>query len=442
MYRLLVAEFAIRRGSPADAVTNYLEVARETRHPELAQRAAAIALYARDNEATLEAAQLWAETDPDDMEARQIIVAMHVRARDAERAFASLEDLLGRDAANAEANLRSMANFLSREPDRDIALVVLRRLADKRPEYIPAQLAFAVLAIRANQLPEARAVMDRLVAQGQIDAAIAQSYLSVLQQQGEQSGAIAWLERVLAERPEDFELRQIYARLLLDARRFDAALSEYVSLSKAQPEREDIVFTLGLLSLQLNRVEQANGYFNKVLELNHGFTDQAHFYLGQIAESQQATELAVQHYRRVSDTLGTADTYLDAQIRIGMLLAKGGRIAEARAHLHGVRPHNEAQRVELALAEGEILTEQGRPQEAMIVYNAAIDESYNKNLLYARAMLAEKIDRLDILEADLRTIIARDPDDIEALNALGYTLADRTDRVQEAYQLIARALQL
>lgn len=441
-YKVLVAEFAVRRGAPAIAVTNYLEVARETKHPELARRAVTLAVFARDNEAALEAAEIWAKAKPDDMDARQIIVAMQVRAGHADRALASLEDLLARDPDHAELHLRALTNLFSREQDPEVALAVLRRLADRRPEYTPAQLAFALLAVRANQLPEARAVMERLLASGQMDAAVAQSYLLVLQQQGDTAGALAWLKEVLDRRPDDFELRLMYARLLADVRRFDDAFGQFELLLQAQPEQSDVIFALGLLSLQAERVEAAAGYFDRLLALNRGYTDQAHFYLGQIAESRQASAAAMQHYRRVQDTFATADSYLDAQIRIAVLLAHGGQIDEARARLHGMRPHNEGQRVQLALAEGELLADHQRPEDAMAVYDAALDERYDKNLLYARAMLAEKIDRLDILEADLRAIIAREPDDVEALNALGYTLADRTNRFQEAYQLITRALQL
>lgn len=442
MYKLLVAEFAIRRGATAVAVSNYLDVARETKDPELARRAVTLAVYARDNEAALDAAQIWAKARPDDMDARQIIVAMQVRAGDADRALASIEDLLARDPDHAEAHLRALANLFGRDQEQEVALQVLRRLADRRPEYTPAQLAFALLAVRANRLPDARAVMERLLASGQMDASVAQSYLLVLQQQGDLEGALAWLKEVTDRRPEDSQLRLIYARLLADARRFDDAFAQFELVLRAQPEQGDVIFALGLLSLQAERVDAAVGHFEKLIALNRGYTDQAHYYLGQIAESRQASDAAMQQYRRVQDTFTTADTYLDAQIRIAVLLARGNRIDEARAHLHGVRPHNEGQRVQLALAEGELLADHERLQEAMAVYDAALDERYDKNLLYARAMLAEKIDRLDILEADLRAIIAREPDDVEALNALGYTLADRTDRFDEAYQLVNRALQL
>lgn len=442
MYKLLVAEFAGRRGALDLSVANYLDLARETRHPELARRATTIAVFSRDNEAALEAAQIWAEAAPDDMEARQLIVAMHVRAGDVDKALANLEEMLARDPDSADQNLRMVTNFLSREEEKETALQVMQRLVDTHPDNTAALLAYATLAIRANQLPRARAAMDRLVATGEIDAMVALSYLSVLQQQGEQASAISWLEQVLADRPDNFELRLIYARLLADARKYEQAYDQFVKLSQAQPEHADVLFTLGLISLQLNRVDEASGHFTKLVGQGQGYLDQAHFYLGQIAESRNATDEALQHYRRVHENLDSIDSFLEAQLRIAFLLARNQQLNEARAQLHGVRPRNEAQHVQLLLAEGEILSEHDRYQEAMAVYDAALEESYNKNLLYARAMLAEKIDRIDILEADLRTIIAREPEDAEALNALGFTLADRTDRYQEAYQLIARALQL
>ncbi|MGB5733385.1 MAG: tetratricopeptide repeat protein, partial [Thiohalocapsa sp.] len=95
------------------------------------------------------------------------------------------------------------------------------------------------------------------------------------------------------------------------------------------------------------------------------------------------------------------------------------------------------------LIEGELLRERDLEQQAIAVYSAALDQAPdNPDLLYARAMLAVGMDRVDLLEQDLRRILTADPDHVDALNALGYTLADRTDRFSEAQSLIERALQL
>jgi len=123
-------------------------------------------------------------------------------------------------------------------------------------------------------------------------------------------------------------------------------------------------------------------------------------------------------------------------------MAKQGKVDEARKHVRSIRTQGAEQQNLLIQAEGELLIEEKRYDDAIAVYDEALENQYNADLLYARAMLAEKMDRLDILERDLRIIIDKEPNHAQALNALGYTLADRTGRYEEAYEFIKQALDL
>lgn len=438
MYKILTAEFSVRRGHLDVAVRNFMEATRETRHPEIARRATAIAVFGRDDAAALEAAEIWVNAAPDDSEARQIAAAMYVREGNAEAARTQLEEMLSRSPEAAGQNLRMIAGFLSRERDSATALEVMRLLVEKRQGNPDALLAYATLASRAGRPEEARATLDRVVAMGQVSTPVALSYVALLQQQGELNLAVSWLEENLKQRPEDFELRLIYARLLADARRYEEARVQFSLLLEAQPENPDVLYTLGLLDLQSNRIDEAERHFGKLVELRAENLNQANYYLGQIAESRKDAAGALTHYRAV--TSGTS--YFEAQLRIAFLLSADNRLTEARAHLQGVTPRTDRESSLLTQAEGEILTNHKRYTEAMAVYDAALYNHFDSELLYIRAMLAEKMDRLDWMERDLRAILARDPDDPQALNALGYTLADRTNRHEEALKLVERALEL
>ncbi len=160
--------------------------------------------------------------------------------------------------------------------------------------------------------------------------------------------------------------------------------------------------------------------------------------MGRISEENEDLEKASNWYRGVS----SGKNYFDAQMRIGMLLGKQNKIEEARLHLAKIRTQSNREKSVLIQAEAEMLAENSRFQEAMDVFDKALQEGYDEDLLYSRAMLAEKMDRLDVLEMDLRAILDKDPNNSQALNALGYTLADRTDRFDEAYDLIKRALEI
>ena len=133
----------------------------------------------------------------------------------------------------------------------------------------------------------------------------------------------------------------------------------------------------------------------------------------------------------------------DAQMRMVSLLAKQGDIEAALNHLKSILPRGEAQQVRLYLVEGDVLRVAERYEDAMTLYNQALEKlPGNNDLLYARALMAERVDRLDILIADLQVVLKSEPDNAHAMNALGYTLADRTTRFDEASKYIYRALEL
>ncbi len=438
LYRLLLAEFAGQRGHLEIATTQYLELARELRDVDLAERATRIAVFARDDEAALEAARVWVDLAPLDMDARQIIAAMHIRQGDAEAALAHLEYVLENDHETSGNRLRMIANLLGREEDRDTALAVMEQLVEHFSEDTDALLAYALLAIRAERLDKAREAMRHIVRQTELSSNVAMAYLAVLQKEDRMPEAIEWLDEILAINPDQFGVRLIYARLLAEANRFEEARIEFGVLSEESPDNTDIIFALGLLNLQAGRNDDAAQNFERLVELETR-EDEAHFYLGQIAEARGERRAAIEHYQAIEG----GSNYFAAQLRKALVMSLMGQIDQAIAFLGQVVPEDEKQAFDLARAQGEILTEHGRHDEALAIYDAALEgERYDTELLYTRAMLAEKMGRIDILERDLRTIIAAEPDNAQALNALGYTLADRTQRYQEAHDLIARALEL
>ncbi len=437
-YRLLIAEFAGQRGHMKVAVEHYLALAESLGDAVLAKRATRIAVFARDDPAALNAAQVWVDLEPEDMEARQIIAAMYIRHGDAAAALGHLEYVLANEGEESGNRLRMIANLLGREEDRITALLVMEQLVQKVGDNIDALLAYALLSIRAEHLDKARDAMDRIVKHTELSSNVAMAYLAVLQKQDKLPEAIEWLERMLSVNPEQFGLRLIFARLLADANRYEEARIQFTLLSDEQPDNTDIIFALALLNLQANRTDDAETYFKRLLELETR-EDEAYFYLGQIAESRDELDVAVTQYRAMQG----GSNYFSAQLRIALALSTLGKVEDGLEHLSNVTVQDEEQGFHLVRARGEMLTEHDRFDEAMAAYDdALIDGVYNTEILYTRAMLAEKMGRLDVLERDLRAIIAAEPDNAQALNALGYTLADRTERYEEALALINQALEL
>ena len=437
-YRLLMAEFAGQRGHLDVAVQNYAELARTLRDPGLAERATRIAVFARDDEAALAAARTWVELEPKAMDARQILAAMYIRHGNADAALEHLEYVIAHDTGRPGSRLHMVANLLGHEDDRQTSLAVMEKLVARHGEDSDALLAYALLAIRAEQLDKARDAMNRIVKHTELSSNVAMAYLAILQKQGKLPQAIAWLDSALATNPKQFGLRLIYARLLADANRYEEARLQFRMLASEAPDNSDVVFALGLLNLQADRVDDAAKNFTHLIKLDTRL-DEAHFYLGQIAEAQKDPDTALKQYARVQG----GSNYFGAQMRTALVKAVKGQTDDAIAFLDKLTPEDDEQRFSVARAKGEILTAKNRYADAMQVYDAALAKGdFHSDLLYTRAMLAERMGRVDVLEKDLRTILAREPDNAQALNALGYTLADSTKRYDEALTLISRALAL
>lgn len=196
--------------------------------------------------------------------------------------------------------------------------------------------------------------------------------------------------------------------------------------------------TLGALYLQQEQNAKADEVFRKLLALDD-YVSQAHFYLGQVAEVDKKFETALSHYEQVEE----GENYLDAQIRRAVVLSEQGKLDEGIKALERLDTELPSEMVRLALVRGELQRDAKHYQQAYDAYTEALSAlPDNPDLLYARAMVAERMGRVDWLEADLGAILKGDPEHVQALNALGYTLADRTDRYVEALEYVRRALTL
>ena len=444
LYKLLVAEFAGHSGELPLAIAHYLELAHATGDHKIAERATRIAVYARDDAAAAEGAALWARLDPLNPGPQQILAVVGLRQGDTRRALRHLRNILDRSHGDLDQKLWMIANMLGQEKDVALVLTVMEELVATRHDSADALYAFAQVAARLGDLERSRQLFAETLALAPDNDNAALGYVSVLQRAGREQEAIAWLRETLLQREkkknrreESFTLRLTYARMLTVARRYDEARRQFELLAAQTPTDPDVLYALGQLCLQSGDLDGAQRYFER-LSRGGRQTDSAHYYLGRISEERQDYAAAADWYQGVH----RGENYFDARVRLALLQAKLGDLEKARRGLHLIHTVNRRQQVILAQAEAELLVEEKQHAEALQVYNEALRDQYDADLLYARAMVAEKLNRLDIVEADLRRILKREPNHASALNALGYTLADRTTRYDEAYKLIKQALEL
>lgn len=438
VYHIVAGEMAGYEGDMALAVKNYLEAARLSAEPAVAERATRIALFAHDYSHALSAAERWAQLAPKAIDAHRILGVLYLREGKVDLAVDAFDRSLALTGGNVDQGFYLISRILAREDDHKGALAVMQGLVKRHDADAAAHFAFAQLAAQFESYDQALAQAERALAlkPGWADAGLLRARIQM--EQGHTEAALNGMKALVDARPESRELRVSYARLLAEAHRFDDASHQFEILLKKNPRDSELLYAMSLLAIEGKRYDLAESYLKRLLRTGKR-NDDAYYYLGAIAEAKGRNAQAIKDYSRVNH----GDRRVDAHIRVSILMAKGGDLAGARKHLHSVRPTSPASAVRFFIADADLLRDAGKPGEAMKVLDHALAQlPGNHDLLYARALLAESMDRLDQCEADLKQILAADPDNAQALNALGYTLADRTDRYKEALTYIQHALEL
>jgi tetratricopeptide (TPR) repeat protein len=295
----------------------------------------------------------------------------------------------------------------------------------------------AVLLEQSGQLEEALQLANQLLVSKK-DINVIVLKVNALKDLLRTDEALIFLESTLEELADKRRLRLIYARMLFEAERLVDAEKQYEQVHQQAPNDSDILFALALISMEQGKDESAKGYLNQMIRFNRR-ANEAHYYLGSIADKNDEIPQAISEYKMV----GPGREYLAAQVRIAALLADQDRLDDARAHLENQRANNPERYNRLVMIEGQLLSERGHEAEFFELLETVIQKQpENVELLYFRAMTGQSLGRLDVLEQDLLRVIEIDPGNADAMNALGYTLADQTDRHDEALILIERALEI
>jgi tetratricopeptide (TPR) repeat protein len=438
LYEYLLAEIAGQRGSIGLSAQAYADLAKRTRDPRIAKRATEIALYARMPNAAIEAAKIWLAAEPASMQALQTLTGLLINAKRHEEAVPYLQKLLAAGSSAAGDGFLQLARLLSNNQDKALTLKLMQQLAQPYPDLAQAHFAVAQAAAGAEQRDLALAEV-RAASKLKPDWELAALFEAQLLQQQSNALALQRLRAFLDRYPKAKDARMNYARVLASERRYDEARAEFQILSRDFPDNVEVVFAVGVLSLQLKEYALAEANFKRLLVLPYRDRDAVRLYLGQIAEEQVNYEQALRWYGEVTG----GEQYLQAQLRYATVLNKQGKLDAARAHLRDISADSVQARAQLVLTEAQMLRDANRAREAFDLVQRALEAMPEQpELLYDYAMLAEKIERVDLLESSLKKLISLQPDHAHAYNALGYSLADRNLRLPEAQELIEKALRL
>ncbi|MDO9166523.1 MAG: tetratricopeptide repeat protein, partial [Rhodoferax sp.] len=451
-YQLLLGELNVREGEPGAAYSLILDAARKTNDPRLYQRAVDIALQARSGDSALLAARAWKQARPASREANRYVLQILIGLNRIGETLDPLKrEIAAADAKDRVAVVSSIPRYFARATDKKLAASIVEQALTgylTAPGVgVSAWTVVGRMRLDAGDISgamDAAARAQALDAESEGPAVLALSMMSPKTPQAE-----AIVKKYLEGKPLP-EVRMEYVRALLDAQRYAEAAAQLQVITSEKPDYPQGWLIRGALELQDGKPAVAERSLKRYVELalakrngtpraeaDRGLV-QAYLSLAQIAEQRKDFAQADSWLKRIDSP---ADL-LNAQLRRAAILARQGKLEEARKLIRG-QPEKSPADARLKLtAEVQLLRDSKQYRAAHELLTEAIARSPDDfDLVYDLAMVAEKLGNLEEMERLLRSVIAGKPEYHHAYNALGYSLAERNTRLPEARQLVLKALE-
>jgi tetratricopeptide (TPR) repeat protein len=439
-YHVLAGEMAAGRQQPGLAAKEFVEALKVLDDVELAERATALAVVARDEDLALSAARRWLEIAPTAAEAREVIISLGLQTGDLTGTLEQCRELIRGNPGGVADGFRHVAQLMmpTAKDRADGALTIMGRLVAEWPKEAGAHHAYGVVALSLNEpdLAEGAARKAHELAPRERDHDLL--LVGVWVRQGRIDDAGAHIDALAKGEKSDkaAELRSGYARLLLENNRRDAAREQFAKVLKLDSKGADAHYALAVMAYTDSDYAAATEHLKPLLD-HPTRKAEAALLLGRIAEAESRFPQALEYYSSVRE----GPPALDAALRSAMVLGRMGQTGNARRLLQSLRDRFPQLAPRFYMAEGELLLNAAENDAALKLYDEALaDNVENGDLLYGRSLAYERLGKIDLAEKDLQTSIQNDPEDARALNALGYMLVVHSQRYGEAEGLIKRAL--
>ena len=437
LYSLLAAEFSLQAGDWQAAAENYMRAARQTDELPVLKHALVAILQAQDYK---KAAELGARLLKYPLEPRVkiAVAAIYLQEGRAQKAVRVVRELLEEGASSSLLFARlyqmyiDISNFSG-------SYAALERFAGYFPEEAEAQLFLATVAYHMVGFDQALAAVDRVLEIRADDPSAYVLKARLMVSHGRLEEGFSYWRQALIKLPKDIDQRAYYAQTLLAHNYFQEAYDELLYLHFKLPDYPHYIKALGQAAMKRENYDHAQQWFARLAQYED-YAEEALYFQGRLAEERADYERALALYDQVSISDNTL--YREAQSGIVRIHQLRGDINGALEYIERARAASDNYRLKLDfyLVEGEVLRNAGLIQREFDLYTQAINNHMDTDtLLYARALAASRLNYVDVLERDIRRILLRSPNNPQALNALGYELANRNIRLQEAKRYIVRA---
>src|SRR5262245_60309682 len=434
---LVIAEIALQRGDYLAAAREYAAAAASSQDSTLAEQATRVGFAGSQSEYAAQSARRWLELDPKNADAHRYLAIVALRLHRIREATEQFDYLIKNTYPSPGEAFMDLTSLLAEEDNSYGVLAVVTTLAQRNSNLAEAQYAVSVAALRAYNyqvaVDSARRALTLNPSLGDAERVLARSL--VVSGRAKEGVELA---RKRAAAGEDPDAKTELPLLLVASGQDDEARAELAKLVDVPETRPEALRTLASLELSAGNLDQASQLFQDLITTGR-YVGLAHFSLGILYERRREDMRAVRFFTRV--TSGPYAT--DSQLRAARLLAGSGASDQANELLDNyVVEHPEAE-VEIVIGRARLFTDEGDAETGLQLLEAA-RERYpdNEGLQYARSITLERLDRVDDAVAQVRTLLARRPDDPVAMNALGYTLAEHSRDLKEARSLVKKALAL
>lgn len=438
LFNLLAGEFAGQRGDTKTALEYYAAAALVSTDPRVLERAAQLAIYLGDRPQAVSIVERWLQQAPDSFAAHEAAALLYLQMDRVDAAVQQLAILIMGKSQEVDERLADITRLLTREVSQESAFAATRTLAENYPKSAAAQYLYAWVASHYRRFSLALAQVDRALQWRPKWLAARLLKAQTQANSGDVDAARATLRALVYRDTENQQLRIVYAQFLFNTGDIKGAEYELRTVLRRHPRNQDARFALGLIYLQLQRDDEAYRALLPLAE-SEKWQAQVSYQLGRLAYKKGDYEQALEWFDQAAQESATIDPLWNSVLALMELR----RTDEALTRLAVIQDRfpDEAPRVYLLRAEA--LSRAKRYREAFVELTNALNKLPDQpEILYARALLADKLDRVEVMEADLQAVLKNNPDNANALNALGYTLADRTERLDEAQGYLERALKI
>lgn len=438
VFQVLLAEMALDRGKREVALGAYADLAKRSKDPRVLERAFDIALENRVFDLALDLSRLWVRIDPKSLRAQQALTTSLVQLDRLDELAAHIPAMIEQDKERLPGHLLYLNRLLARQPDRAAVSRLVQRVAAPYAGVPEAHYAVAVAALAAGETERATTEAAKALELRPDWELAALVYARARLKEGN-AEVVRFLKEFLDKYPKAADARLMLARLLLAGKEYAGARQQFERILEDHPNNPEVLYPAAVLAMQQEDKTAARPLLERLLVSQFSDKSAIHYFLAVMDEEEQKLEAALAHFEQVI----AGEHYLTARGRAALILARQGRIEESLVVLRRTAARSGEERLRLGMAEASVLREAKRIREAYELQDKMLKEfPDDTELLYEIALTAERLGQFDILEQRLRRLIELKPDNAHALNALGYSFADRAIRLDEAFVLIKKAFDL